>query len=507
MKNFSKINRAFVAKKKFFLFSLLVAATSLFAETKVETFTPKSGTGTTKTYVSAAETVECDQASWTVLLGGVYKNLGAMGSDNFAAVLRAKKDGETDYAYLQSSTIEGGIDSLWFTWNSNGSEAGQNWDIKIYVNDKMVGNITEPGAAQIAAAPFNTFAVGNIGVTGEFTIKIVNESPYTGSSNKLRFVLDDLSWSPKAVAGEKTTPQVKFAAEEILMKVNEAGFSNLLITNSDATPVYESSNVEVATVAADGQVTIVGAGTTTITVSLAETATYKAATASYTLRVVPMTFNMETFEGALNAEANNTYLATPTASFAPSTATGITWTTYLGSVRGTLGGNGADNMAAVIRGRKPAEVEANSDYAYLLSSTIQGGIDSLAFEWNSNGDESSRKNPWNIEIYVNDQLVGKITDKCTTKQAAGNEFKYGVGGLKVAGEFTIKVVNKNDADGNSNHYRFVMDNLEWYSYEAQGPGTGIEDTPAMHDVRKQILNGQLVIIVDGVRYNSLGQTL
>lgn len=56
---------------------------------------------------------------------------------------------------------------------------------------------------------------------------------------------------------------------------------------TDAAPQYTSSNEEVATVDAEtGAITIVAAGSTVITVTTAETATHRAGTASYTLKVI-----------------------------------------------------------------------------------------------------------------------------------------------------------------------------------------------------------------------------
>ena len=49
---------------------------------------------------------------------------------------------------------------------------------------------------------------------------------------------------------------------------------------------------------------------------------------------------METFDDANNVDLStqNTYLTTPTESFNASKATGLKWTTLLGSVRDNLGG-------------------------------------------------------------------------------------------------------------------------------------------------------------------------
>lgn len=450
--------------KKLFFLPLLLAATTLFADPRVETFDTKDGSATAS-YVTSVTTKECQQASWTFFSGGILKNLGDMGSNNYAAVIRAKKSTEDVYPYLESSSIEGGIDSLWFTWNSNGNETGGTWNVIIYINNDSVGAITGDGAPK-AASPYHSYGIGNLNITGNFTIKFVNQSPYNGTGNSMRFVVDNLSWNPKAAAGEKTTPTMEFAETYLLKKIDDAAFTNTLTCNSDATPTFESSNTAVATVAANGEVTIAGVGTTTITAAVAETDNYKTAIASYTLRVVPMNFHLETFDGAANVTSGNgTYLTTDSTG-TPSTATGISWTTLLGSVRNNLGGGmwSTSNIAVAIRGKKTAE----ENHGYLLSSTIQGGIDSLAFDWGCNGTEATRTNPWNIKIYINDVEVGAITDACTAIPAA--PYRYSVGNLKVAGNFTIKIVNMNDADdGNSNHYRWVMDNLEWYSYEAPAP--------------------------------------
>ena len=494
--------------KKLFLLPLLLAASSVFAETRVETFTPSDNAGTA-TYVTEPTSKECDQATWTVFTGGIRNDVGNFGS--YAAVIRAKKAAETDYGYLLSSTIEGGIDSLWFQWNSNGNESAGWWNIKIYINDVLIDSIYEQGIAKIAAGgPFREYHKGNLGIHGDFTIKLVNESPYTGSSNFLRFVLDNLSWTTNPVAGEKATPDMAFDAESLIKMVDAEAFINTFTTSSDGAVSYESSVPEVATINQDGEVTIVGVGSTIITASVAESETYKPASESYTLRVVPLNFHLETFNNAQNVDitTNSTYLTTPTESFEPSAATGIKWTTLLGSVRTALGGSSTENFSVVVRAKKTAE----TDYGYLLSSTIHGGIDSLAFDWNSNGTEASRTNPWNIRIYINDVEVGAITDVCQAMQPLGSEFRYSLGNLKVDGDFTIKIVNMNAPDdGKSNQYRWVMDNLEWYSYEApDDPHTPTDLDGAVApatEVRKQLINGELIIIRDGVRYDATGRAL
>lgn len=87
---------------------------------------------------------------------------------------------------------------------------------------------------------------------------------------------------------------------------------------------YSSSAENVATIATDGTVTIVGAGTTTITATFAETDTYKGASAYYTLTVfkqdVILAFSSET----ASAKMEQPFIA-PTLTVTPEGLEGITY--------------------------------------------------------------------------------------------------------------------------------------------------------------------------------------
>lgn len=52
---------------------------------------------------------------------------------------------------------------------------------------------------------------------------------------------------------------------------------------------------------------------------------------------------------------------------------------------------------------------------------------------------------------------------------------------------------------------FFVDNV--YFYKDNGPNTGIESPAVTENVQKYIINGQLIIVRDGVRYNALGQVI
>ncbi len=90
--------------------------------------------------------------------------------------------------------------------------------------------------------------------------------------------------APKLAAG------LAYATTEVAKNLGDAAFTNELTNPNNLTVTYSSSDPAVATVNAEnGEVTLVGEGTTTITANSAETAEYLAGTASYTLTVTDPT--------------------------------------------------------------------------------------------------------------------------------------------------------------------------------------------------------------------------
>lgn len=84
----------------------------------------------------------------------------------------------------------------------------------------------------------------------------------------------------------KGAPKLFFPQTSYTIEMGDAFASKLEGLPEGVTPVYTSSNEEVATVvAATGEIKIVGVGTTTITVTSPETGIYEMATASYELTV------------------------------------------------------------------------------------------------------------------------------------------------------------------------------------------------------------------------------
>lgn len=466
-------------KKFTLLLAIIFLATVSSAEIKVETFegahnVDLSGTSTyvttpTKSLAASSAT----GLKWTTLLGSVRTGLGNFSTT--AAVVRAMKqpsENAIGYGYLVSDSIIGGIDSLWFDWNSNGAESG-NWDIRILINNTQVGVINQAAGAQktateIAEGNAYKFNLGGLDISGKFVIKIENRTPYTGTSNKFRFVLDNLSWTTYVAPGQKQDPSFTYTTQKITKLLSADNFTNALTNNSDGVVTYTSSNNSCATVnPTTGEVDILDLGTTTITASVAESANFNAATVSYVITVKPDNWKMESF-----TNISNVCIVNPAATSCSQTPVtdlmdnNVSWTYWLGGGNTQLFGNNAMYLRARL------STETAYDYGYVKSDSISGGLSALSFQWNQGGSETGYN--YNVEVTVNGNVVGAITDA-----GEGASFTtpktFSVTGLTYDEKVVVKIENKSLYDGTSNKVRIVIDNLEWTGYEAS-PTTNINQT-------------------------------
>lgn len=461
-----------------FLVSLLMIS-SAFAEITVETFegahnVSLSGTSTyVTTPTQSLAPSDATGLKWTTLLGTVRTGLGNFSGT--AAVIRAKKTTESalNYGYLVSDSITGGIDSLWFDWNSNGAESG-NWDIRILINDIEVGAINQAAGPQKTATDISNgnaykYNVGGLDISGKFIIKIENRSLYSGTDNRLRFVLDNLSWTSYVAPGEKQDPSFTYVTKQITKLLSADNFTNSLTNNSDGVVTYTSSNTSCATINPNtGEVNIIGLGTTTITATVAESDNFNEASASYELSVKQDNWKMETFTNISKVCIVNPNANATTCSQTPVTDlmdNNINWTYWLGGGNTQLFGNNAMYLRARLT------TETDYDYGYVKSDSIEGGISGLSFQWNQGGTEIGYT--YNVEVTVNGDVVGAITD-AGEGAAFSTPKTFSVDGLKYDGKFVVKIENKSAYDGTSNKLRIVIDNLEWTGYESS-PTTSVDD--------------------------------
>lgn len=139
---------------------------------------------------------------------------------------------------------------------------------------------------------------------------------YTGTSANpiasLKITYEEDSYAPANLA---------FAEASVSAELGKDFTAPELTKDTDGTPTYTSSNPDAATVDAEtGAVTLVGAGVTTITATVAKTETHNPGSASYTLTVIDpnaivitgdATFSFTT-EGAYGITTSNSSFCTST---------------------------------------------------------------------------------------------------------------------------------------------------------------------------------------------------
>ena len=139
-------------------------------------------------------------------------------------------------------------------------------------------------------AAFGEYTVDITGATGSVTIKFA-----AAGASKNRFFLDDVVVTPTG-ASTKQSAGLEFSATSATAVLGQSFTAPTLSNPNNLTVAYSSSDESVATVAADGTVTPVAAGTTTIKATSEETDQFYAGSASYTLTVVGTVDNIAAFK-------------------------------------------------------------------------------------------------------------------------------------------------------------------------------------------------------------------
>jgi len=188
-------------------------------------------------------------------------------------------------------------------------------------------NISINGGVVLAESGANTSCIGggfggvgtNIKVSADLILKIGNDSAsavetiHTGTQDVGTNLANKLYAST-----EKSTQTISFEETAVEKLVGDDKFTNEL-TGAKSAVSYESSDTSVATVDDDGEVTVVGAGTTTIKATAVESGTFKKAEKEYTL-VVQSPVYAVTFENCDHGTApdpqmvrDGEFVAEPTA--------------------------------------------------------------------------------------------------------------------------------------------------------------------------------------------------
>lgn len=154
-------------------------------------------------------------------------------------------------------------------------------------------DLTNPNSLSVSYSSTNT-DVATVASDGTVTLK-------TAGSTTIKATFDgNASYKPAEVSytltvTDKYVADLEFEADEVEKLTTDAPFTNAIVTDPDPISViYSSTNTSVATVDFDGEVTIAGAGTTTIKATIND-ASYEATEFTYTLTVnkadAPLSFS------------------------------------------------------------------------------------------------------------------------------------------------------------------------------------------------------------------------
>ena len=207
-----------------------------------------------------------------------------------------------------TSLAQDGV-TLTFVKGSGNDAAWYSGTVRIYQGGTLEVNSPNHKITGIVFIGGNVASDTNKGGLGKFTASsgtytvtkttAPNEASWSGSINYVEFSVPSTSsaqvWLAQIVVttedggdSGKTDVELEFSSSTATATLGQSFTAPTLSVDPAAASsavAYSSSNTSVATVASDGTVTPVAAGTTTITASISNNATYNDASASYTLTV------------------------------------------------------------------------------------------------------------------------------------------------------------------------------------------------------------------------------
>lgn len=276
--------------------SLLVTMLALFlcigayADTSTLTFTAKcNGSGTAD-----------DGAVWTVTSDGTE-------SDYYEAegIHYGTSSKNVSYLQLTTSGIPGTVSKV--ILRTRDTQAKANITVK-------VGNVSFTCSGSESVKASNSIEDYEFVGTGSGTITVRIDR---GSSMTKAIYVKSIAvtYSTETPAGEKEPNNSFGGVTEDNATIGVGYTMPIFTTSSDGAKSYSSSNTDVATISNSGAITLLKAGTTTITVSTAQTATYAAGSASYILNVAKgtpeLSFASESVTAYVGTDQNGPALTNP----------------------------------------------------------------------------------------------------------------------------------------------------------------------------------------------------
>ena len=161
----------------------------------------------------------------------------------------------------------------------------------------------DKSSIEMTKGAWKEYTINISGAAAGFKIKFE-----AGEARSNRFFLDEVKIVKDGGTPSLPSPNLAFAEATKTVDVADGAFTNALTNENNVAVVYSSSDEKVATVAADGKVTPLAAGTTKISAAFAGNDKYSAQTVSYELTVTDAAnaYTLATIKDAIT-ETEGTY--------------------------------------------------------------------------------------------------------------------------------------------------------------------------------------------------------
>lgn len=228
--------------------------------------TPQTFNYTTNSY----KAVTYDDKTFGVSYSAVY-----YGSNTYMQFNTNNSSGKGSGINVTAISDDYIISSIAIEFNSAGS------GLNVYAKDAAFTALTTTGTPSTTGAT----KLNSTAITTDQTIEINNKAFALLPTAKGSIQVKKVTVNYKKIDTSKSTPKLSFAQAEVVEEFVEGKTLAVQVPTSDTEGLsytYKSSDPAVATIEGE-TITLVGTGSTTITVTSAESETLNSATASYTL--------------------------------------------------------------------------------------------------------------------------------------------------------------------------------------------------------------------------------
>ena len=258
---------------------------------------------------------------------------------------------------------------------SSKKSAGLSWSESSYTatmaSENNFPTLSNPNGLAISYSSSNASVAsvssdGNVTLAGEGTVSITASSAETDDYNA-----GSASYTLKVV---KCPVTLSWSADSFTAMLEDSNsFPTLSVSPSDAgiSVTYSSSNASVATISSAGAVSLVAAGSTTISATFAGDNTYKAASASYSLTV-----KSSADDGAVTTNFASAGDSASDDDISNTTFTRLVTVTYSSSGASVSGYSAVSDLFTVVTSGNQVTITytGSENVAYKLSGTASDGF-------------------------------------------------------------------------------------------------------------------------------------